>query len=367
MTPDDSAVAIASEVRSRLKVIDCDVHHALRSPRDLDPYLSARWRAHWQTFGSAAPIPFVGSTPYPKATPALSRADAWPESGPPGSDLAFLQRQLLDRYGIEFGMLHLLFPSGMDQRNQDFGAALCRAFNEWVVAEWTSRDKRLKAAIMIPGEDPVAAVAEIEHWAGHADFVQISMVTHTIEPMGRRRYWPIFAAAEASGLPLGLHTSGFNGHPVSGAGWASYYVEEQHNVAISQQLLVTSLVCEGVFERFPKLRVVIVEAGIAWVPAMAWRLDAQFKRLREEVPHLTRLPSEYMREHLWYTTQPADEPERPDDLRAMFDWMGWDRVLFATDYPHWDMDNPEAAFKMRMSEAERQMVFNANARAVYRL
>lgn len=51
----------------------------------------------------------------------------------------------------------------------------------------------------------------------------------------------------------------------------------------------------------------------------------------------------------------------------MFDWLGWDRILFATDYPHWDMDNPEAAFKLRMSEAERMMVFNANARAVYRL
>lgn len=372
MTPDGGRGVVQVEVRrsshTRMKLIDCDVHHALRSVTDLYPYLAPRWRAHLESYGSAPPVPFVNASPYPKATPALSRGDSWPESGPPGSDLVKLQRQLLDLYRIEFALLHLLFPQGMDQRNQEFGAALCRALNSWVVEHWTSKDKRLKAAIMVPGEDAAAAVAEIEHWAGHPDFVQVSMVTHTIEPLGRRRYWPIYAAAVAAGLPVGLHTSGYNGHPVTtGAGWCSYYVEEQHNVAISQQMLATSLVCEGVFARFPALKVVIVEAGIAWVPAVAWRLDAHWKRMKDEVPHLTRLPSEYMREHLWYTTQPSDEPENPEHLRRMFDWLGWDRILFATDYPHWDMDNPDTAFKFKMSEAERQMVFNANARAVYRL
>ncbi len=63
--------------------------------------------------------------------------------------------------------------------------------------------------------------------------------------------------------------------------------------------------------------------------------------MRDEVPHLKRPPSEYIREQMWFTTQPMDEPERPEDLRAILDWIGWDRLLFATDYPHWDMDNPE--------------------------
>ena len=95
------------------------------------------------------------------------------------------------------------------------------------------------------------------------------------------------------------------------------------------------------FARIPALRVVIVEAGFAWVPSVAWRLDRAWARMRDEVPHLTRPPSEYIRENMWFTTQPVDEPERPRDLRAIMDWIGWDRVLFATDYPHWDMDNPE--------------------------
>ena len=105
-----------------------------------------------------------------------------------------MRAQLLDRYDIEHCLLHLLYPSGMDQRDQAFGAALCRAINEWVVAAWTSQDGRVKAAISVPGEDARAAVAEIEHWAGHPGFVQVAMATHSIEPLGRRRYWPVYEA-----------------------------------------------------------------------------------------------------------------------------------------------------------------------------
>ena len=368
MTPDDGLVVRdpAKPVTSRLKFIDCDVHHALRSPKDLHPFLSKRWREHLETYGNRHPVPFLASSPYPKSAPALSRTDTWPPNGgPPGSDLRFMSEQLLDPYNIEYALLHLLSPHGMDQRNQDFGNAVCRAINEWQLARWTTQDRRVKAAIVVPGEDAEASVAEIEHWAGNPDFVQVSMLTHTIEPLGRRRYWPIYEAAARHNLPVGLHTSGYNGHAVSAAGWPSFYVEEQHNVAISQQALAISLVCEGVFELFPTLRVVIVEAGFAWVPSVAWRLDRHWARMREEVPHLTRPPSEYFKTHLWYTSQPADEPERPEDLRAVLDWIGWDRVLFATDYPHWDMDNPEFAIKCRLSEGERRMIYRDNARAVY--
>ncbi len=358
--------AVAQE--TKIGVIDCDVHHAMRSSKDLYPYLPARWREHLETYGSRRPTPFTGSSPYFKAAPALSRKDSWPRNGgPPGSDLAFLQEQLLDRYGIEAGMLHLLSPTGMDQRNQELAPVLCRAINEWQFHEWTQKDQRLKAAIVVPGEDAAAAVAEIEHWAGNRDFAQVSVVTHTIEPLGRRRYWPIYEAAAAHGLPIGLHSSGNNGYAVTAAGWSSYYVEEHHEVSMSQQALVTSLVCEGVLARYPTLKVVIVEAGLAWMPSLCWRLDRQWARMKDEVPHLTRPPSSYVREQVWFTTQPMDEPERPEDILSILEWIGWDRILFATDYPHWDFDNPETAFKAQMTEPQRRMVFRDNARAVYGL
>ncbi len=118
--------------------------------------------------------------------------------------------------------------------------------------------------------------------------------------------------------------------------------------------------------RIPSLKVVIVEAGFAWAPSLGWRLDQHWARMRDEAPHLKRPPSEYIRKQVWFTTQAMDEPERPADLRAIIDWIGWDRLLFATDYPHWDWDDPLTAFKIRMSEQERRMVFTDNARQVVR-
>jgi predicted TIM-barrel fold metal-dependent hydrolase len=126
-------------------------------------------------------------------------------------------------------------------------------------------------------------------------------------------------------------------------------------------------VLEGVFEQFPELRIVIVEASFTWVPALCWRLDRLWRGMRDEVPHLTRPPSEYVRRHFWYTTQPIEEPERPQDLATVIDWIGWDRIMFSTDYPHWDGDDPRYAFKCRLTEEQRAMVFRQNAISLFGL
>src|SRR5439155_776178 len=81
--------------------------------------------------------------------------------------------------------------------------------------------------------------------------------------------------------------------------------------------------CEGVFERFPTLKVVFIEGGFGWVPPLAWRLDAAWKKLKEEVPHLKRLPSEYIREHIWLTTQPMEEPQNPRHFVELLEQGPW--------------------------------------------
>ncbi len=98
----------------------------------------------------------------------------------------------------------------------------------------------------------------------------------------------------------------------------------------------------------------MVEAGFAWAPPLAWRLDKAWKTLRAETPHLKQLPSEYMRRHVWWTTQPMEEPEPREHLLDTINWMGWDRLLFATDYPHWDFDDPAHALPLRITDAQRQ-------------
>jgi uncharacterized protein len=131
--------------------------------------------------------------------------------------------------------------------------------------------------------------------------------------------------------------------------------------------LIASLVVEGVFERLPSLKISIVEAGFAWVPSLAWRLDKHWKRMKSEVPHLKRPPSEQIHEHIWLTTQPIEEPEKPEDLRHIFDLIGWDRILFATDYPHWDFDDPRYAIPFSLTTQERALIFHNNANTLFHL
>ena len=83
------------------------------------------------------------------------------------------------------------------------------------------------------------------------------------------------------------------------------------------------------------------------------------------MPDVKRPPSSYLRENFWFTSQPIDEPDDPKHLRDVFEWIGWDKVLFATDYPHWDFDDPRYAVKFQMSEEEKRMFFQDNGRIAY--
>jgi len=119
-------------------------------------------------------------------------------------------------------------------------------------------------------------------------------------------------------------------------------------------------------ERFPNLKIVFIEGGFGWIPSATWRMDQHFERFRSEVPHLKRRPSEFVKEHFWFTTQPIDEPDEARHLRSLIEWVGVDRLLFSSDYPHWDFDDPRYAFKTPLTDAERRKIFNSNARAIYK-
>ena len=87
--------------------------------------------------------------------------------------------------------------------------------------------------------------------------------------------------------------------------------------------------------------------------------------MRDEVPHLHRPPSSYIRNQMWFTTQPIDEPDKPEHLVDTMKWVGWDRIMFSTDYPHWDFDDPAQALPLRLTEEQRRGLFLENARALY--
>jgi uncharacterized protein len=352
---------------NRLAIIDGDVHTAPSNLAELAPFLEQRWLKHMQTYGSRKRH---GSSyePYPKAAPRAMRRDAWPEDGGlPGSSLKLLQTQHLDHYGVEVGIMGPLGLSGQGEINLDLSAALATAINDWQRDVMAAPEPRLKASIVVPFEDAAASVREIERLGADRRFAQVFMLTRSMDPLGARRYWPIYEAAQAYNLPVGFHVFGAGGHPYTGTGWPSYYIEEGAGHSTSCQTVVTSLVMEGVFERFPKLRTVMIEGGFGWLPALTWRLDKLFERMRDEVPHLKRRPSEMIREHIWLTTQPMEEPASRAHLNETMEWIGWDKLLFASDYPHWDFDDPFRAFPVNVGDARKRQILTANGKAVYRL
>jgi predicted TIM-barrel fold metal-dependent hydrolase len=361
--------SIAPAGGTKLMIADCDIHPVIRSLQEsIYPYLSSRWRHHLETYGMSQRVAYQnGAPPYPKAFPNAARRDSWPPGGNPGTDLDFMRRQHLDPNNVTFAMCNPLMPSGQGFANAQLSTALCHATNEWQKHALVANDRRLRASVVVPYEDAVASVQEIDLRAGDTDFAQVLLLSRTAEPLGQRRYWPIFEAAVRAGLPVAIHAFGYGGSPITSTGWPSYYIEEMTGHAQNAQALLSSLVLEGVFERFPTLRVIIVEAGFAWLPALCGRLDTHWLRMRDETPDLRRLPSEYIRQQVWLTTQPMEEPETREHLLDIIEWIGWDRLLFASDYPHWDYDDPEQALPIRLTEAQRRQFFLGNAQALYRL
>jgi len=345
-------------------IIDCDVHPFPR-PGAIEQYLPERWRRHVAEYGKFTYGIYAGIGAYPRFQPYLSRRDSFPPNGgAPGSDVAFIREQLLDRYNVAYGVLEPLL-GGNASRNVDEAAALCAAMNDWQAYEFTDPEPRLRASILVPQDDPDAAVKEIDKRAGDWRFCQVQLGSKTTEPIGRRRYWPIYAAAQANGLSIGLHVGGTFSAAPSAGGWPQFYIEEHHGLVHSMQNQCASMIFEGVFEAFPNLKIVLIEGGFAWAPTLGWRLDAHWAKMRDEVPQVKRPPSEYMRTNLWWATQPVEEPEHPEDLRQVFDWIGWDRMVYSSDYPHWDFDDPHQAFHFQMTETEKRQVFRENALSVY--
>src|SRR5262249_16056096 len=166
-----------------------------------------------------------GQLAWPRMMASGMRVDAFPEQGPPGSDLALMRKQHLDANGVEYGMLMQLSKGGMEERNLDFAAALSRAVNDWQLATWVGPEPRLRAGIVARQEDGAFAVSEIEHRAGDPRFSQILISPRSSDPLGHRRYWPIYEAAQRTNRPIALHVQGFSGgHASTGSGWPTYYM-----------------------------------------------------------------------------------------------------------------------------------------------
>jgi predicted TIM-barrel fold metal-dependent hydrolase len=302
------------------------------------PYLPDHWRAQVVQRGMRE----LDTIAYPANAPITARPDWRAGTDKAGSSLERLREEALRPFGTRIAICHCLY--GVQALfSEDMAAAFARAVNQWMVTEWLDREPRLRASIVVPLQNVEMAVDEIEHRAADRRFVQVLVLASGDAPLGKRQYWPIYAAALRHGLPIGIHAGSAYHNPNTAAGWASTVTEDYVGQAQAFQSQLTSLICEGVFSKFPDLQVVLLESGFTWLAPHLWRLTKYWRGLRQEIPWVQRSPSEIVRDNVRLTLQPVDAPPDPDQLHRMIDHMGSDRLLlFSTDYPHWQFDGTDA-------------------------
>ncbi|TNJ61597.1 amidohydrolase [Paenibacillus hemerocallicola] len=348
------------------KVIDVDVHQMLPSGQALLPYLPEPWKSRYAKTGSG------GSGMNLHNPVGVIRQDCRPPSGgPTASDPDFMVQDLLKPYNIERVVLTGDMMGISTGHDPDFSAAIASAYNDHLVEYWlNTKHEHYVGSILVSSFDAHLAAREIDRMADHPKMVGVIMCSGQRNLLGQRNFYPIYEAASRHGLPVAIHpgNEGAGGTPPpTGHGYPTRYLEWHTSLSQNYMAQLTSLICEGVFEKFPKLKFVLLEGGIAWLPGLMWQMDKAYKQLRATMPWLKRLPSEYIRDHCYLSTQPIEEPDDPKQLMTIFDMIDAENFLmFSTDYPHWDNDMPTEILK-KLRPEHKQKIYYDNAKKLYNL
>lgn len=345
-------------------VIDCDIHNEVSSIEQLMPYLADYWQDYVR--GSAFGGPHAND--YPRGAPTSARPGSMPAGGgQAGSNLKLVREQVLTPWDTEIGILNCSYRV-QSIKQEDLAADLATAVNRWQIEEWLEPEPRLRGSLVVPSQTPARAAEEISRFGNHARFVQVVLPVRSYIPYGNRYYDPLYAAAVEHELVVGINFGGAPGHPPTPVGWPSTYLEEHAGMAQVFQSQVISIIAEGVFDRFPDLRIALIEGGFAWMPSLMWRLDKEWKGLRSNTPWVRRAPSDYIRDHMRLTVQPVGAPPDPRYIHQTIEQLESDTLLmFATDYPHWHYDEVSEAWPVSLPEPLSSNIWSENARSFYRL
>jgi uncharacterized protein len=278
-----------------------------------------------------------------------------------------LARRSMDALGLDY---QVVFPTpmltlGMHPQD-DIEAAIGAAYNKWLVETILPQDPRLKGMIYLPFNTPEACVEEVKKYAGVDSIIGYSVVSTRNKPVYHNNYMKLYAMMEESGKPFSFH-SGFNWNDPSFLQLNRFISMHALSFVHYSLIHMTNWIINGLPERFPKLKVLWIESGLAWIPYLMQRLDHEYQMRTCEAPLLKRLPSEYMRD-MFYTSQPMEKTNLKLLQATMEAFNAETQLLYASDWPHWDFDAPSSITTLPfLSEQGKRNILGLNAARVFNL
>jgi predicted TIM-barrel fold metal-dependent hydrolase len=370
--------------KNGFKVLDSDMH--IMEPPDLwERYIDApfRSRAPRGTTRSASDLTLVhpdgrlwGRDPIRSVDtgrPAGQNSRAVEERYKSHFERGYtneVQLEAMDVEGIDVGViypsraLHLVGEPGMDP---PLAAAVARAYNNWLYDFCQKDPKRLLAATLISVFDIKDAVSEARRCIKELGFRAVFLRPNEV---GGRNwhdpyYEPLWSTLEELNIPLGFHEAIFTALPEAGSQFGANFML-RHTFCHSTELMygVASFCGGGILERHPNLRVAFLEGNCSWVPWLLWRLDEHWEQLGDVwAPELKMAPSEYFKRQCFASVEGDEEP-----VKGVIDYMGNDRIVFSTDYPHGDSKYPHAVerfLRLPITDEDKRKILWDNCASYY--
>lgn len=241
---------------------------------------------------------------------------------------------------------------------------------DYLVENILDPENGIYSAIPVPLQEPEEGVEIIERVGDERGFVGIYLLSSARDPpLGHHKYDPLYEKAESEDLPVIFHASGSSLDDFHREGFGKFV--STHTLGFMESNLenMTSMLIQGLPEKFPDLDMVMLESGLFWIPALMYRLDAEYMKRPSEAPLLEKRPSKYMKERFYYGTQPIERPDNMEHLKHVMEMIGGpDQILFASDYPHWDFDHPRTITELPfLSEKQKAKILSRNAEEVFGL
>ncbi len=278
-----------------------------------------------------------------------------------------LSKRWMDAMGVDVAVM---FPTPMLtlglHPQVEVEVALARAYNRWLCERVLAHEPRLRSLLYLPFNDADACYRIVKEFGDKPGVAGFMVTSARHRPVHHNSYMRTYALLEEMGLPLGFH-AGYNWNEQSMEMMNKFISVHAIGFVFYNMVHLTNWIVNGLPERFPKLKVLWIESGLAWVPFMMQRLDNEYMMRSSEAPALKRRPSDYMRE-MFFSSQPMEMTDM-GALEQTFRMIKADsQLLYSSDYPHWDFDLPSTIYDLPfLSEQAKRNILGGNAVRVFNL